>query len=153
MSVNKLCRRTNNANHEEDRIRIHFSRIQGLPLLSLLGSTSDNIRWCPSLALVYLFKTTSDPQSVAISFSFGWSPQSCSAGFPSVVGLIMVPLMAGEHCQYLHLPPEGPLVWWVGGNPGSPLGALFRFQEICWDCFPTPITRLGLSQNVWFLVN
>ena len=35
------------------------------------GSVSDNVRWCPRLALGSMFKATSNPQSVAVSFRFG----------------------------------------------------------------------------------
>ena len=68
MNVKKLCRRGNDANNEEDRSGIRLSRIQGLPLSSLCGCSSGDVRWCLSLALGSLFETTSDPQSMAVSF-------------------------------------------------------------------------------------
>ena len=81
-----LCRRENNANHEDNHGGIHLSRIQCLSLSSLSGSALGNVRWYPSLALGNLFEVTSDPQSVAVSFRFGWSPLFCPAGFPSAQG-------------------------------------------------------------------
>ena len=107
MNVKKLCRRENNANNEEDGNGIHLHRIQCLPLSSLSGSAPATVRWCPGLALCSLFRTTSNPQSVTVSFSFGWSPLFHSAGFPSEQGPGVVHLMTQQDCQYLpHLSPE-----------------------------------------------
>ena len=66
MNVKKLCRRENNAIHEEDSGGIHLSRISFLPLSFLSGSALGDVRWCPSLTVGSLFKTTSDPQAVAV---------------------------------------------------------------------------------------
>ena len=96
MNVKKLWRRENNANHEEDHSGIHLSRIQCLPLSSLSGSIAGNVRWCPSLALGSLLETTSDPQSMALSFGLGWSPLFCSASFPSAQGPGVVHVMTRE---------------------------------------------------------
>ena len=80
--LKKLCRKENNTVNEEDHGGIRLSRIQYLPLSSLPGSTPGNIRWCPSVPLGSLFETASDPQSVAVSLRFGWSPLFFPAGFP-----------------------------------------------------------------------
>ena len=93
MNVKKLCRRENNTNHEEDHGGIRLSSVQCLPLSSLSGSSPGNIRWCTSLALGSLFETKSDPQSVAVSFLFGWSPVFCPVRFPSIWGPGVVHLM------------------------------------------------------------
>ena len=58
-------------------------------------------RWRPSLALGSLFKTTCDPQSVVVSFRFGWSPLFCPSSFPPTLGPVVVHLMTREDCQYL----------------------------------------------------
>ena len=69
MNVKKLCRKENIRNHEEDHSGIHLGSIYYLPLIFLSGSTSVDVRWCPSLALGNLLQTTVDPQSMAVSFS------------------------------------------------------------------------------------
>ena len=56
-----LCRRENNANHEDDCSGICLT-------VSLSGPASVDVRWCPPLALGSLFETTSHLQSLAISF-------------------------------------------------------------------------------------
>ena len=56
MNVKKLCRKENIRNHEEDHSGIHLGRIYYLPLIFLSGSTSVDVRWCPSLALDSLSK-------------------------------------------------------------------------------------------------
>ena len=107
MKVKWLCRRENNANHEKDHSGIHRRRIQCLPLSSLSGSIPGNVLWCPNLALGGLFKTTSDPQTVGISFRFGWIPLFYPARFPTALDPGVVPLMTREDCQHLlHLPPD-----------------------------------------------
>ena len=93
MSVDKPCKREKNANNEEDHSGIHLSRIHCLPQSSFFGSTPADVRWCPSLALGSLFETTRDPQSVGVSFRFGWSPLFCPASIPSAQGPGVVYLM------------------------------------------------------------
>ena len=56
----------------------------------LSGSNPGDVRWCPSLGLGSLFETTSDPQSVAVSFRLGWSPLFCPPGFPSAQDLSLI---------------------------------------------------------------
>ena len=92
MNVKKLCRRENNANHEEYWGGIHLHRIQCLPLYFLSGSAPGNIRWCPSLDLGILFKTTSDPQSGSF-FQIWLDPLFCPALFASALGAEVVHLM------------------------------------------------------------
>ena len=70
MSIKKLCRNENNANHEEDCGGIPLSSIWCLALFSLTGSARGDVRWYPSLALGSLLEATSNPQPVALSFSF-----------------------------------------------------------------------------------
>ena len=140
MSLKKLCRRENNANNEKDHGGIHLCRIQCLALSSLSGSAPGNVRWCPSLALGSLFKTTNNPQSVAVTFRFGWSPLFCPACFPSAQGPGVVHLMTREDCQYLlHLSSEGASGA-IGrmGTLGHPQGVLFSFQGRRWECSLPP---------------
>ena len=148
MNVKKLCRRENNASHEEDCCGICLSRIQYLPLSSLSGSAPSNVRWYSSLALGSLSKTTSNPQSVAVSFRFGWTPLFCPAGFPSSLGPVVVNLMTQEHCQHLlHLPPAGAsgAIRNVG-TLGHPWGHYSVFREDGGSVFSPLTTHLGLSQ-------
>ena len=108
MNGKRLCRKENNANHEEDHCGIHLSQIQSLSLSSLPGSAPVDATWCPSLTLGSLFMAASDPQSMAVSFRFGWPPLFCPASFPAALGPVVVPLMTQEDCQCLfHLSPEG----------------------------------------------
>ena len=125
MNVKELFREENNTNNEEGHGGIDLSRIQHLPLSSRSGSTSGDVRWCPSLALV---ETTGDPQSVAVSFRLGWSPLFCPAGFLSAQNTGVVHLMTQEDCQYLlYLPPEGAFgVIGRMGTLGHPQEALFN---------------------------
>ena len=144
MNVKNLFRRENNANNEEDHGRICLHRIQHLPLFSLSGSSPGNVRWCPRLALGTLFKSTSNPQSVALFFRCGWAPLFCPAAIPSAHGPVVVHLMTWEDCQYvLHLPPKGAsgVIGRVGTLCHSQ-GALFSFQGRWWECFsiPSPFT-------------
>ena len=116
---------------------ILLSRIQCFPLSSLSGSAPGNVRWCPSLALGSLFEAASDPQSVAVSFKFGWIPLFCP-GFPSALGPGLVLLMTWEDYQYLvHLPPHGASgeIRWVG-ILGHPWGAIVSLQRGWWEYFP-----------------
>ena len=59
----------NTANHGEDHSGFGLSSIWYLPLFFLSGSTSGDVRWCPSLASGSLLETTRDLLCVADSFS------------------------------------------------------------------------------------
>ena len=143
MNVKNSCRRENNTNHE-DHSGIHLSRIQCLPLSSCSESAPGNVRWCPSLAIGSLFETTSNPQSVAVSFRFGCSPLFCPAGSLSTQGPGVLHLMTPEDYQYLlHLPPEGSSgVIRRVAMLSHPQGALFSLQGRQWECFPVPLLHI-----------
>ena len=117
MNVKKLCKRENNTNHKEDNSGIYLSGSQCLPL-SLSGSSPGDVRSCPSLAPGSLFEPTSDPQSVAVSFRFGWTPLFCPASFPSARGSGLVHLMVKSTASTMSTNLQrGPLVQFEGWNP------------------------------------
>ena len=102
-----------------------------------------NVRWCPSLALGNLFKaTSSNPQSVAVSFRPGWSSLFRCASFPSAQGPGVVYLMsqstASTTCPYLL---RGPLVQLGGWIPWfAPEKSCSVFKEDDGSVFPTLLT-------------
>ena len=104
----------NNTNSEEDHSGPHPSRVEHLSLSSYFG----NVRWCPSLAVGSLFKATSDPQSVAVSFRLGSSSLFCLASFPSAQGPGVVHLMSESTTSTTPTCLQrGPLVQSGGWNP------------------------------------
>ena len=139
MNIKKLCRRGNNANHEEYHSGICLSRIQYIPLYSLSGSIHGNVRWCPSLALVSLFETTSNPVCECL-LQIWFAPLFCLASFPSAQGPGVVHWMTRDDCQFLlHLPPQGTSGA-IGrvGNLFQLQGALFSPPGRWLELFPAP---------------
>ena len=81
---------TNNEKNVVEFISAEFGA--GLPAPAS-GYISGNIPCGPHLALGSLFKATSDPQSVAVCFRFGYSLIFCPASFPSALGQGVVQLV------------------------------------------------------------
>ena len=77
--------------NEEELVSAEF---RACLLVSPSGYISGNVRCYAHLALASLFGTISDPQSMAVSFRFSWSPLFCPATISSAQGQGVVLLMS-----------------------------------------------------------
>ena len=114
------------------------------------GSVSGNVRWCPSVALGSLFKATSAPQSVAVSFRLGWSSQFCPADFLSAQGPGVVHLTSDNtSCTTPTCSQMGLLVPLGGWDPQFSLGGTVSSQGRWWVCSPAPVPHILISPRLF----
>ena len=76
----------NNANPEKNKVEFVSAESSACLQASSSGYDSGTVRYHPSVALGSLLLATSDPQSVVVSLSPGWSSLFCPACFPSAQG-------------------------------------------------------------------
>ena len=111
------------------------------------GSISGNIRWCPSPPLGSLFETTSNPQSVAISFKLGWSTLPCPPGILSTQDPGVVHLTSDSTAGTTSTCFQKGLL--EGGLPASPLGCAVQTLGKIVGVFPCPCAT-SWSTPVYF---